>query len=149
MSRRVSLLIALFLAITHRHAVFRSLEDTRTQTARLRLHVDQGFMPIPDEDFMVEPRLENLTEAQDDELDRRVTKLEKRVHDLEVYSKLQTCSIEHLFSIIGSLQYANELVRDIHFDFTYFSSSRSIENPRSQMRLAAASTMVAIISPTA
>ncbi len=44
---------------------------------------------------------------------------EKRITDLEEYSKLQTCAIEELFSIVNSLQYANEEVRNM---LPFFSS---------------------------
>lgn len=96
-------------------AVFRTLEETRERTAALRLQVDQGRIPLVNEDALAETVPEE--ESQYDELKRRMTAQEKRITDLEVYSKLQTCAIEELFSVCNSLQFSSEKVQYMR---TYF-----------------------------
>lgn len=72
------------------------------------MQVDQTFVPHPAEDALAEVVSEG--ESQYDEVKRKLAQQEKRITDLEEYSKLQTCAIEHLFSLCGSLQHMNEQV---------------------------------------
>ncbi len=67
-----------------------------------------GMIPIHSEDSLVEASPED--ESRVEALERKVAHQDKRISDLESYAKLQTCSIEHLFSICRSLQDASEMV---------------------------------------
>ncbi len=70
------------------------------------MHVDQGMIPLLSDE---PPPPVVAGEGKDDEsrveaLERKVARHEKRINDLVDYAKLQTCSIEHLFSLCYSLQ---------------------------------------------
>lgn len=101
------------------YPVFRTLEETRERTAALRMHVDQGMIPLlSDEPAPPGAAGENKEEeSRVEALERKVARHEKRINDLVDYAKLQTCSIEHLFSVCYSLQAVSEAVSYMHSFF--------------------------------
>lgn len=96
------------------------------------MHVDNGMIPIHSGEPVVEESAvagaDGLSQEEESRvavLERTVARQEKRISDLERYSKLQTCSIEQLFSITYSLQDANEKVRYMRSSSYLVSSQMS------------------------